>query len=596
MNGIRTSWQGLTLLDHLPQAFVLVDGQGLILAANPLAQALFRATAEVMHGQPLKRFLPQPEGAAATPDWRPCDGGVLWAQPREGEHFPVEVLSARLEVDGAGVCALLLRDLRPERAAKARLVEWENLFQHAGWGVTLSSVATNTLELMNPAFAQMHGYSVQELRGRPLIELFVPRVRAEVLARVQRGDVAGQYRYESVHLRKDGSEFPVLIDATVVKDAAGQALYRVVNVQDISEQVRSRELLQHSEALLNLVLDHLPVGVRIADEHGRVVRTNPAWRVICRDPAAPPSGMPQLRFWRIQSEQRVGEPVPDPLVKAVQEGSATLREMMDMECADGARRTVLKSALPLRDGAGAVQGAIAVTEDITERRQAELALGESRQELRALVAYDDALLEEERKHIAREVHDELGQLLTALRMDLALLRPAVKGDAAAQGQIDKMREMIDHTLLVVRHVASNLRPAALDLGLVAALEWLTEDFSLRWEMPCELQVSGDGFQLDEAVATALFRVVQESLTNVARHANAGRVAVRLSHDAQGLALEVEDDGRGFDPLALRSRKRKGFGLLGMEERMLKIGGTLEVQSGPWGTRARFQLPLPKPSR
>jgi PAS domain S-box-containing protein len=448
-------------------------------------------------------------------------------------------------------------------------------------------VATNTLELMNPAFARMHGWRVAELLGRPLLELFAPAVRAEVREQVRRGDAMGRYRYESVHLRKDGSEFPVLVDVTVVRDAEGQPRYRVVNVQDISELRRGEEAVRRAKRFFEAIFESAAMGMAVLAADGRVLRVNSA---LCGLLGCAPAALlgSDLRE-RLGDESRTS--FGAALQRVCADAGTGVERLEASMHGDGRRvlwAALALSRVPARNGEETQVIVQAV--DITERRQAELALGESRQELRALAAYDAALIEEERKHIAREVHDELGQLLTALRMDLALLRPAVQGEAA-QAQLEKMREMIDHTIMVVRHVASNLRPAALDLGLVAALEWLTEDFSLRWEMPCELQVRGEGFALDEAVATALFRVVQESLTNVARHAQAGRVAVRLARDERDLVLEVEDDGQGFDPRALRSRKRKGFGLLGMEERMLKIGGTLEVQSGPWGTRVRLQLPI-----
>lgn len=209
-------------------------------------------------------------------------------------------------------------------------------------------------------------------------------------------------------------------------------------------------------------------------------------------------------------------------------------------------------------------------------------------QLRELTAHRTRLVEEERRRIAREIHDELGQLLTALRMDLALLRPRL-GDVALQSQVDKLRAMVDHSVTVVRHVASRLRPVALDMGLTAAIEWLAEDFSLRWELPCEVTVDGEPFEVADDVATALFRVVQESLTNIARHADASRVRIAIACDDRRLRLAVRDDGRGFDVAAERARGRS-FGLLGMHERVLKAGGTLDVSSGDAGTSVVIDLP------
>lgn len=256
---------------------------------------------------------------------------------------------------------------------------------------------------------------------------------------------------------------------------------------------------------------------------------------------------------------------------------------------DEETRHVLAQAEFVRDRQGRVERMIGTNLDITERKQDELALLYSRQQLRAMAAYQEGLLEAERKHIAREVHDELGQLLTALKMDISLLRLRFGSDPALQRKVEEMRALVDRTIDVVRHVASNLRPAALDHGILPAIEWLAEDFSHRWEMPCEVAVQGRDIVLDDAQATAVFRVVQESLTNVARHAQASEVLITLGGDDSGLELRVRDNGSGFDPAVVR--QVQGFGLLGMRERVLALGGSLRIDSALGrGTSVVIDLP------
>lgn len=230
------------------------------------------------------------------------------------------------------------------------------------------------------------------------------------------------------------------------------------------------------------------------------------------------------------------------------------------------------------------------TQDITARKLIENELVASRQKLRELVAYEDKLIEDERKRIAREVHDELGQLLTALRMDLSMLRKALAGEEPLRNRIDGMRHTVDQTIEVVRHVASNLRPAALDLGLIPAIEWLAEDFAHRWEVRCKFHAPReDDIALPEAVSLALFRVVQESLTNIARHAQATAVTIDLHRVDQSLHLTVTDDGHGFDVDHVPSR---GLGLLGMRERMRAIDAHLDIASSAEGTRVSIAWPAP----
>ena len=228
--------------------------------------------------------------------------------------------------------------------------------------------------------------------------------------------------------------------------------------------------------------------------------------------------------------------------------------------------------------------------DITERKRIEQALFESREQLRELSAYMEAIREEERKRIAMEIHDELGQLLTALKMDVSLLKMRLSGDPDAAKKTDDMRELVETTIWMVRNVASHLRPAALNFGIVSALEWLVEDFSRRNNIPCQFRINGSEPVLPDAHATAVFRIVQASLTNVARHARATRADVTLTRSATGLDLHVSDDGCGFDQdLGLKS---DSYGVLGMRERARLIGASLLIDSSPGtGTSVSIHIPL-----
>jgi len=228
--------------------------------------------------------------------------------------------------------------------------------------------------------------------------------------------------------------------------------------------------------------------------------------------------------------------------------------------------------------------------DITERKRIEQALFESREQLRELSGYMEAIREEERKRIAMEIHDELGQLLTALKMDVSLLKMRLDGDSEAAKKTDDMRELVEKTIWMVRNVASHLRPAALNFGIVSALEWLVEDFSRRNGIPCQFRINGSEPVLPDAHATAVFRIVQASLTNVVRHAGATRADVTLTSSATALDLHVSDDGCGFDEEAARTGY--SYGMLGMSERARLIGGSLLIDSAPGaGTSVSIHIPL-----
>jgi PAS domain S-box-containing protein len=217
-------------------------------------------------------------------------------------------------------------------------------------------------------------------------------------------------------------------------------------------------------------------------------------------------------------------------------------------------------------------------------------------QLHALFTYIERVREDERTGIAREIHDELGQALTALKMDLAWIgrrldpeRPA--GTAALRAKLDEMSRMTDETIDRVRRISTDLRPGVLDdLGLLAALEWQAQEFERRTGTPCVVSSNlGDG-RLDRDLSTALFRIFQEALTNVARHAGATRVDVRLSVDEASLRLRVHDDGKGISPRAIFNST--SLGLLGMQERARRLQGTLSV-SGEAGKGTLVVVDVPR---
>lgn len=218
-------------------------------------------------------------------------------------------------------------------------------------------------------------------------------------------------------------------------------------------------------------------------------------------------------------------------------------------------------------------------------------------QLRSLTAHLQNIREEERIHIAREMHDELGQLLTAFKMDLSWLQKKI-GDAPDSAVAEKLRDMnglVENAVVFVRRIASELRPSVLDdFGLVPALEWHSEEFQKRFRIKVEFKSDIRELKTSSFIATALFRIYQESLTNVARHAQAERVDAQLSITPDQLILTITDNGKGFN--LHKGDQRKTLGLLGMKERAAMVGGQLMVRSSPGkGTSIVISVPVPNVS-
>lgn len=230
-----------------------------------------------------------------------------------------------------------------------------------------------------------------------------------------------------------------------------------------------------------------------------------------------------------------------------------------------------------------------VITDLTTAKQAEAAIRDSEESLRAMYANLQTVTEAERKRVAREVHDELGQVLTALRMEVLMLQREVSEQPRPLSRIEEIRSLIEEMFKTVRSIAGNLRPATLDLGLVPAIEWLAERFEERWKIDCALDIDPRDIRASDSYATAVFRIIQESLTNVARHAHASSVSISLQQTQMGLQLEIRDNGCGFVP---DKAKGGGFGMVGIRERVLELGGVLNVRSAPdKGTGIYIELPL-----
>ncbi len=234
--------------------------------------------------------------------------------------------------------------------------------------------------------------------------------------------------------------------------------------------------------------------------------------------------------------------------------------------------------------------------EVAERKEAQRRLEESQAQLRRLSAHLQAAREEERIRIAREIHDELGQALAGLKMDVAWLQRSPDRQALTISQkFEDMSLLIDTTVQAVRRISTELRPSILDdLGLAAAIEWQLDEFRERTGLECVFTSNLKNEALDSDSATALFRVFQEALTNVARHANATQVVVNLNEGQDSLALSVQDNGRGISEGDMG--KAQSFGLLGMRERVLLLDGKIDIHGIPsQGTTITARIPVKKES-
>jgi signal transduction histidine kinase len=235
-----------------------------------------------------------------------------------------------------------------------------------------------------------------------------------------------------------------------------------------------------------------------------------------------------------------------------------------------------------------IERALEVSETRRAKAVADAELADSRQRLAELAEHLQASIEQERSDIAREIHDDIGGALTAVKLDLALVGRHAQ-DPAMKRHVQSAMEMLQHALGASQRIMLNLRPPILDQGLVAAVQWLAASFERRTGIRVVVRRSAEVIEVSRELQLVAYRTAQEALTNVTKHAQASAVTIDLSDREGVLTLEVKDNGRGLDPQALR--KEKSFGLLGLRERAAKVDGWLDVSSSPRGTSVILSVPL-----
>jgi PAS domain S-box-containing protein len=383
-------------------------------------------------------------------------------------------------------------------------------------------------------------------------------------------------------VRAGGEEFP--IDASVSQVRLHGADLIIVILRDITERKRVEAVLRENEQRYRILFSQAMDGILLLDAEGNIVSVNDSFA--------------RMHGYSVEElvDMNLRElDTPETMALLPQRYARLMaRESLGFEVEhyhkDG-------RVVPLDVASSAIEidgklHVLAFHRDITERKRAEQDLRRSQQELRGLSKAANEALEAERRRTARELHDELGQLLTALKMDLESLRSALPPDAPDLGRrAQAMDAMLDTTIAATRRIAADLRPLMLDdLGLAAALDWLTNNFSKQTGIATDLVIDDTVAQVPEPIASALYRITQESLTNVIKYAQATTTEIRLERDGDWVELTVRDNGRGIREGD--QGKQGAFGLLGIRERVTLLSGEIAIRGEPGrGSEVRARIPL-----
>jgi two-component system, sensor histidine kinase and response regulator len=441
---------------------------------------------------------------------------------------------------------------------------------------------------VSPAYERVWGHSCQSLYERPrsFLDAIHPQDRERVQAIADAQDRRQRIDCEYRIVRPDGSVRWIHDQAFPIHDEHGE-VYRVVGIaEDITDRKRTEEALRRSEAEFRAMFELAGVGKGQADPLTcRFLRVN---RKMCAITGYTADEMLGMTFSQLtHPEDRAGDAAGfQRLVRGETREYAVEKRYIRK---DGSIVWVHVTCTILRDGEGRPLQSVAVIQDITARRQAEEKLHDYAGRLRDLSRRLLDVQEQERRYFARELHDEVGQALTGL--DLALETVARLPTEQLRDGLTRAQALAKETIAQVRELSMRLRPTMLDdLGLRPALLWHFKRYSTQTGVQVDFHVTGLDSRLPTEVETAAYRILQEALTNVARHAGVGAVAVRVRHEDGELFLAVEDKGMGFDAAAVRGTS----GLSGMYERVTLLGGQLTIESQPGaGTRLIATLPCSK---
>lgn len=495
-------------------------------------------------------------------------------------YFTGMVIKYEGEVCLMGVGIDVSDKVKSEQELKASEEKFRMVVEQASDGIFISN-EHGVYEDVNESAARLTGYGREELLGMHVNKLLSAEDMLTVPGRMEEMKRGLAVLTQRTITKKNGKKINVEISGKMLEDGRFQGIMR-----DVTERKRAEEALIASEYKYRVLFDQNPLPMWIiAYPERRFVDVNEA--------AILHYGYSREDFLQMSVDDLHPENELFSLKYDLKKGRDGIRNF-------AARTHIKKDGTEIKVNIIShdimyenKKAILALANDITEKYLAEEKLQRSHEAMRELASHLENVREAERTHMAREIHDELGQQLTGLKMDIAWLNRRIKSeDDAVNEKMKDTIELIDKTVITVRRIATQLRPSILDdLGLIAAMEWQTDEFEKRSEIKATFISNTPNVNVSPDIATGLFRIFQESLTNVLRHSKATRVETFLSMDNECIILNIKDNGIGFRQEDISEKKT--LGLLGMKERVLLINGTYEINgmAGTGGTSVIITVPL-----
>ena len=591
------------LLESAAQGILAVNVDGKLVLANHTAEKMFGYKPNELIGQPLGLLLPKEskrrhlghqKAFFANPRNRPMGIGLdLEAQRKDGSRFPIEVSLNYIETSEGRLGVAFVSDITERKRAEEALhrseLRFRELFEHMREGLAYCRMLFENglgsdfvYVTVNERFEILTG--LKHVTGKRVTEI-IPHIREldpgllEIYARVSLTGIPEKFEMFIHSLRQWYS----------VSAYSPEKGYFVAIFDMIDERKRMEEDLRRSEERMRLVVDSTGLGTFDFDPRtGKLMWSDVAKSHFGLPPDAEVDDATFQKGIHPDDRERVQRIVADAMRPESRGQYAT--EYRTRGITDGKERWISAWGRVLFDRLGKPERFIGVMLDISEKKRLEEIAEASDNEIRALAASLLAAQEEERQRVARELHDQICQQLASLAIDLGGLAANTPLPEEAQSRLKALQVRVAKAAEQTRHIAYQLHPSVLDdLGLVASLRALCKEFSDQEGVPVEFHGGVPQGLIPREIASALYRVAQESLQNIAKHSGATHASVALSLHAGRALLSIEDDGVGFDVGAIKGRG--GLGLVGMEERARLIRGTLSIEAHP-GHGARISLAVP----
>jgi PAS domain S-box-containing protein len=589
-----------TIFDHLPVMVGFVDQKGHPQVVNREWERTLGWSLEEIRSQNidlLEKNYPDPEYREKVQDFV-ANSEAEWADfkttVRDGRVIDTSWAMLRLS-DGSGIG--IGQDITKRKRAEEALRESEERFRQLAENIhDLFWIKTPDFKrvlYLSPVYESMSGRSPDERYRDEDYQQFLGRIvpeDREKMAEIMRRGAAREFEIEFRIVRPDGSVRWIRDRGFPIRDQSGQ-VYRVAGVaNDITERKLAEEALRESEERFRQLAENITevFWLRTPDLK-QLLYISPMYEKIC--------GRTSESLYAAGPEPVVH---PEDRSRVMKTMESLAGQEFEVEyrivTKDGEVRWLRDRGFPIRNQSGQIYRMGGVAEDITERKEAEDRLKATSERLRALSASLQSAREQEATRIAHQIHDDMGGILTGLRWELEAFEKMIHQPADA-GHLQAMQEKLatmlgltDSTINVVRRIASELRPSILDdLGLMEAVEWQTQQFQARTGIQCRCECSLASVPLGDVQSTAVFRIVQEALTNIIRHAQATCVGVSMKVENGMFLLTVTDNGRGITEEEMFSRK--SLGLLGMQERAHLIGGHVDI-AGLRGTGTTLHIRVP----